>query len=91
MGCLYAGLFVVIALAEHFLIPPGYFESNLGHPVGLGDYLTLAWFATSLALVAGALGSGFENEDDVRQAAYGFRERERREGTDDGDGSDDRR
>lgn len=91
VGCLYAGLFVVIALTEHFLIPPAYFESTLGHPVGLGDYLTLAWFATSLALVAGALGSGFENEDDVRQAAYGFRERERREGRDDGDGSDDRR
>ncbi|QJY44791.1 hypothetical protein [Pseudonocardia broussonetiae] len=91
VGCLYAGLFVVIALTEHFLIAPGYFESNLGHPVGLGDYLTLAWFATSLALVAGALGSGFENEDDVRQAAYGFRERERREGPDGEDGSDDRR
>ena len=94
VGCLYAGLFVVIALTEHFLIDPGYFESTLGHPVGFGDYLTVAWFATSLALVAGALGSGFENEDDVRQAAYGFRERERRDaltGEDRTEGSDGRR
>jgi hypothetical protein len=77
VGCLYAGMFVVIVLAEGFLIDPAYFESTLEHPVGWGDYLGIAWFATSLALVAGALGSGFESEDDVRQAAYSFRERER--------------
>jgi hypothetical protein len=93
VGCLYAGLFLVIALAESFLIPPGYFEATLGHPVGWGDYLGVAWFATSLALVAGALGSGFESEDDVRQAAYSFRERERRDalGGDDGTGESDGR
>lgn len=100
VGCLYGGLFVVVALAEHFLIDPEYFESTLGHPVGLGDYLGLAWFASSLALVAGALGSGFENEEDVHKAAYGFRERERRgdrdrdggrDGKDGKDGADDGR
>jgi hypothetical protein len=77
--CLYAGLFVVITLAAGFLIDPNYFQSSLGHPVGWSDYLNLAWFASSLALVAGALGSGFDSEDAVRQAAYSFRERERRE------------
>lgn len=51
----------------------------------LTDPGALAWFASSLAVVAGALGSGFESEESVRQAAYSYRERERRAGLADDD------
>src|SRR3954468_21899859 len=41
-------------------------------PVGVTDYLTLAWIISSMATVGGAIGSGLEDEDTVRAAAYGF-------------------
>lgn len=55
------------------------FASNLGHGVRAGDYLELAVFATSIGIVGGALGSGFESQDAMRRVAFGVRERHRRE------------
>jgi hypothetical protein len=56
--------------------------STLKHPVGLGEYLTLAWLGTSLATVAGALGASLEDEERVRAASYGYRQRRRHEDDD---------
>ena len=62
-------------------MPGAYFQSVLKHPVGLGEYLSLAWLATSLATVAGAIGASLEHEETVRAASYGYRQR-RRQGDD---------
>jgi hypothetical protein len=75
----YATLFTLVLLVAVVFVPSGYFQSTLKHPVGPGEYVTLAWFATSLATVAGALGSSLEHEDTVRKAAYGYRQRQRNE------------
>ena len=75
----YAVLFALIILAAWVFVPGDYFQSTLRHPVGLGDYLILAWMATSLATVAGALGASLEDEDTVRDAAYGYRQRRRQQ------------
>jgi hypothetical protein len=75
----YAVLFVLVLLAAVVFVPGGYFQTTLRHPVGLADYLTLTWMATSLATVAGALGSSLEHEDTVRAATYGYRQRRRNE------------
>ncbi|MDT7650981.1 MAG: hypothetical protein QOI36_2387 [Pseudonocardiales bacterium] len=58
--------------AAALLIDPSVLQQNVGHPVGPGDYLTLAWLISSLATVGGAVGSGLEDEDQVRAAAYGY-------------------
>ena len=84
----YAVLFALIFLAALVFVPGAYFQTTLGHPVGLGDYLTLAWMATSLATVYGALGASLEREDTVRQATYGYRQRLRQEANKAEDGSD---
>jgi hypothetical protein len=85
----YAALFALILLAAWVFVPGAYFQTILKHPVGFGEYLTLSWLAASLATVAGALGSSLEDEDTVREAAYGYRQRRRSEANDREDGSDD--
>ena len=84
VGCGYVVLFAVNLLAEAFLIDPGFLRVNLGHPTTIGDYLAIAWFTSSVAVLAGAVGSNFEDESTVRRAAYSRREGERRQADDRG-------
>jgi hypothetical protein len=84
--CAYVILFILIFLAAWVFVPGGYFQTTLKHPVGFGEYLTLAWLGTSLATVAGALGASLEDEETVRDASYGYRQRRRHE--DDNDPED---
>jgi hypothetical protein len=68
----YVVLFVGTAAVAALLIDRSVLEQTLGRPVGPGDYATLAWITASLATVGGAIGSGLEDEEDVRAAAYGY-------------------
>jgi hypothetical protein len=90
----YAALFALILLAAWVFVPGAYFQSILKHPVGFGEYLTLSWLAASLATVAGALGASPEDEETVRKASYGYRQRRRHDGENpeekSGDGLDER-
>jgi hypothetical protein len=72
VACLYACLFVLTLIAGAVLIESGVMEKTLGHAVGIGTYLTLAWLVSSLATIGGALGSGLERELDIREAAYSY-------------------
>lgn len=74
---MYAGVFLANFLAAQFTIDEQVLASVVGHRVDITHYLALAWLATSAATIAGALGSGLESERTVRQAAYGYRERQR--------------
>jgi hypothetical protein len=68
----YVVLFAVTVLAAALLIDTSVLEQNLQRPVGVTDYLTLGWIISSLATVGGAIGSGLEDEETVRAAAYGY-------------------
>lgn len=67
-----AQLLINIASVE-LLLTPGVLQRTLHHAVGTGDFLWLAWLATSMAAIGGALGAALENDAAVRQAAYGYR------------------
>jgi hypothetical protein len=73
--CLCAALFVLNFLAEGFVIAPDVLEATVRRPVGLSDYLKLAWLVSSIGTVGGALGSGLESHAAVRTATYGVRQR----------------
>jgi hypothetical protein len=73
VASLYGALFVLglagaaLALDQHVL------SQSIGHHAAVGSYVKVAWMASSLATVAGALGAGLESDDAVREAAYGYR------------------
>jgi hypothetical protein len=70
---LYAALFVLALLTSPILVPAHLFEENIGHAVRVGDYVKLAWLASALATLGGALGAGLESDEAVRAAAYTYR------------------
>jgi hypothetical protein len=69
-AALYAALFVIALLAAAVFIPPSALEENIGHAVGIGDYVQLSWLVASIATLGGALGSLIDSDDGVRNAAY---------------------
>jgi hypothetical protein len=68
----YLVLFAGTLLAAALLIDTSVLEQTLQRPVNFTDYLTLTWIISSLATVGGAIGSGLEDEETVRAAAYGY-------------------
>src|SRR5690349_23636578 len=68
----YAVLFAGTVLVAALLIDTSVLGQSLQRPVHFTDYLTLAWIISSLATAGGAIGSGLENEETVRAAAYGY-------------------
>lgn len=74
---LHATCFLLLLLTAWWTLPPQLLEQNLGHPIGVGDYLRLAWLVAAVATLGGALGSGLEDDEAVKQAAYGARQQQR--------------
>ena len=71
---LYVALLLLALLTSPVLVPSQLFEEGLGHAVGVGDYMKLAWLTSSLATLGGALGAGLESDESVRAAAYTYRQ-----------------
>jgi hypothetical protein len=77
VAVLHVALFLMLLATAGLMLPPTLLEKTIGHPITITDYLALAWLTASIATVGGALGSGLEDDDAVRVAAYGVRQRER--------------
>ena len=73
----HAGLFFLLLLTAWWTLPPQMVAKNIGHPVGLLTLLLMSWLVAAIATLGGALGSGMEDDDVVRAAAYGVRQRQR--------------
>ena len=67
---LYTALAALTAVGALVLVPPSVLSAAVGHQVAFVDYVRLAWVATSLGVLAGALGAGLESDEAVRAAAY---------------------
>ncbi|WP_280266414.1 hypothetical protein [Nocardia wallacei] len=77
-GTFFAVLYLLALAAVAVAIPPAYLATVLARSVDVRDYLTIALMAAVLGTIAGAVGSGLEDDVTVRKAAYGHRELERR-------------
>lgn len=69
-------LFLITAVT---LIPPDFFGKTIGLSGAAGpvNYIELAWFAASIAIVAGTIGVGLTNVTLVKESTYGYRQLER--------------
>ncbi len=72
-------LFISFSLLSLTLLPPSFLGQTLGikHSVGVTQYLDIAWFASSLATVVGAIGIGLTDEEVVLESTYGYRQKYR--------------
>lgn len=59
------------------LVRGGILGEALRQPVRWTEYATIAWLASSMATVGGAIGSGLDSDDAARHAAFGSRQRGR--------------
>jgi len=69
---LYGALVLLTAVGVLVMVPAALIAATLGHPVGIVDQVQLAWLASSLGTLGGALGAGLESDEAVREAAYGY-------------------
>jgi hypothetical protein len=72
VAALYLALFAVMLAAALLLVPGDLMGIAVGRPVGAADQISLAWLATSIATLGGALGAALENRETVREAAYTY-------------------
>lgn len=75
---LYACLVLLILAASAIVIDPDFMSQVVGTEVGPVNYLDIAWLSAAMGTVAGALGSSFDSETDLRRLTHGQRERQRR-------------
>src|ERR1700733_8323399 len=72
VAALYLALFIAMLAAALLLVPGSLLGLVLGHPAGVADQVNLAWLATSIATLGGALGAALESGESVREAAYTY-------------------
>jgi hypothetical protein len=69
---LYVALFIIMLASALLLVPGDLLSIQLHHPAGAADQIRLAWLATSVATLGGALGAALESHETVREAAYTY-------------------
>ena len=77
VAILHIGLFILLLVTAWWTLPPQMVAQNIGHSVGPATLLMMAWLVAAVATLGGALGSGMEDDEAVKAAAYGVRQRRR--------------
>ncbi len=72
VSSLYAGLAAFSVAGAFSLLPEGAVREQIGADADAVEYLKLAWLGTSMATLAGALGSLVSSDLAVRDAAYAY-------------------
>lgn len=70
----YLVLFLLFLIAVSIFVPPDLYGAQTNQNIEPQHYIRLAWLVTSVATVAGAIGSGLEKADVVSKITYGYRQ-----------------
>lgn len=76
---LYLFVFAASLLGALLLIEPSFLSEALGRDSDAWDYVRIAWLASALGTIGGALGATLETDEAVREAAYAHRPKNARE------------
>lgn len=77
VGILYLMLFGAILAVGLLLIDPEFLGATIGEDATLASYVDIAWLSASMGTVAGAIGSNFDDDADLRNLTQGSREMQR--------------
>ncbi|MGH3652140.1 hypothetical protein [Glutamicibacter sp.] len=75
---MYVLMFLALLAGSLIVIDQEYLAYQLRHSVTLAEYVNLAWLASSLGTMGGAIGSSFDDVASVQRATFSQREYERR-------------
>lgn len=78
VGIMYSGLYVANLAVSAVVLTPSVFGRYVGS-TAFSEYALAMLVVSAAATVAGAIGSGFQSENSIREAAFSYRERERRQ------------
>src|SRR5699024_10070611 len=67
-------LFLLFLVAVTVFVPADLYGAVTDQNIEMTHYLKLAWLVTSVATVAGSVGSGLEKTDEVGKITYGYRQ-----------------
>jgi len=75
----YIMLFIIFLAAIAVFVPPSLFEAwtGLDEEPTPEYYFALVWLITSLGTLAGAIGTGIEDEGKIRDITYSYRQKQR--------------
>ncbi|PFG33234.1 hypothetical protein [Sanguibacter antarcticus] len=76
---MFLALFVMVLFGALVVIDVDYLEEYLRTDAGFTDYVSLAWLASSMGTIGGAVGANFSDAEVVRRATFSNREYERRQ------------
>lgn len=78
VAALYLMLFGGILLMGLLLIEPEFMANNIGvEEATLMNYIDVAWLSASMGVAAGAIGSNFDDDTDLKNLTQGSREAQR--------------
>ncbi|MEP7765439.1 hypothetical protein [Sanguibacter sp. 25GB23B1] len=79
VATMFLALFAVVLLGALVVIDVDYLEENIRDQAGFLDYVSLAWLASSMGTIGGAVGASFSDAEVVRRATFSNREFARRQ------------
>lgn len=74
---IYGALFLAILVIGLMLIDPQFMTDTIGEEADFSNYASIAWLSASMGTVAGAIGSNFDNDAELKNLTQGSRELQR--------------